>query len=160
MVPSHYQLRGDNQLNDNSQVYLESAKFPSRQIWVCADNLFTGKCQECGQNGNLWKIYSYADGYLQLCLEGITKYVESGLISPNMEGRVNTYDNLVLEARELSERSIPWKARIFCDVCDSKSQFTGRSTWRPDSNHLFVGDCDTCGTKRTGGIITLRMDTP
>ncbi len=121
-----------------------------------------GRCQECGQSGNVWKIYSFADGYLKLCIEGITRYVESGLISPNKEVRIKTYDNSILEARELKEKSIPWKARIFCDVCDvcdSKSKFTVRSTWRPDSNHLFVGACNTCGTKRSGGIIGLRMET-
>ena len=143
-------------MQDNYRMQIYESDETTQGIWVHLDNSYSGNCRDCSASTQVWKIYSYADGYLELCRDGILKYYLAGVISPNMEGRIKTYEISTLDERQFIEKSIPWKARLFCEDCDKKTQFTGTSSWRPDSNHYFRGKCDSCFSDRSGGIITLR----
>ena len=145
-------------LEEEVRTYLNSALFPDKSIWLYSDNRFEGICDGCVSLQTVWKVYSYADGYVQFCLNMITKYIESGLLKSNSSGRIKSYEISELLLKTESQRRIPWRMRIFCEKCAVKSEFRGTSSWRSDSNHFFDGECTVCQHTKSGGIKDLRIE--
>ncbi len=147
-------IRMEFELNteEESRIFLSSPLIKEKSAWLYSDDCFEGICAGCNSSQNVWKVYSYADGYVQFCLDMVSKYVESGLLKPNVNGRIKSYDPSVLALKAEEMRSIPWKIKIFCESCKVKSEFRGTSAWRPDSNHFFQGSCVVCQLGKAGGI--------
>lgn len=140
------------------RTYLYSPILGNESIWIHSENCFEGICDSCNSLENVWKIYSYADGYVQFCLDTITKYVESGLLKPNAIGRIKSYDVSELLQKTKTQKSIPWRMKIFCEKCLEKTEFRGTSSWRSDSNHYFDGQCKSCLQSKSGGIKDLLIE--
>lgn len=137
---------------EDSRIFLSSPLIKENSAWLYSADCFESICAGCNSLQNVWKVYSYADGYVQFCLEMVTKYVESGLLKPNVNGRIKSYDLSELALKAERMKSIPWSLKIFCESCAIKSEFRGTSAWRPDSNHYFQGSCVVCQLTKSGGV--------
>ena len=139
-------------MEEESRTYLFSPFFADNSFWLYSENSFEGICDSCRSLQYVWKVYSYADGYVQFCLDSITRYVESGLLRPNAAGRVRSYEISELLQKTKTQKSIPWRMSIYCDKCRENAEFRGTSSWRSDSNHFFEGQCKVCHLTKSGGI--------
>ena len=145
-------------MEEGTRIYLSSPFFEEESIWLDSENQFKDLCDSCNSIQNVWKVYSYADGYVQFCLDMVTKYVESRLLKPNLKGRIKSYEKSELLLKAASQKSISWRMKIYCETCSRKTEYRGASSWRSDSNHYFEGKCVDCQTCKSGGIKTLLMD--
>jgi hypothetical protein len=131
---------------DEDRCYLNILNEDAVQAWIAEDNSSHGMCRICNEALKIWIVYSYADGYLNLCQICVADYLQSGMIKSRKDGEIKTYISGELAKRESSVKGIPWSAECFCIFCGSQTRHVGKSFWRMDMNHLFVGECEKCST--------------
>jgi hypothetical protein len=125
--------------------------------YVEKQNGYVGKCRICKETTEVWKMYSYMDRqFLELCTLDIYHYIVNLPSLVLKSGKIPT-KNPHDEKRPISKTRF-WTGKYFCEKCGLGVWHTGKSEYIGNKNGIFSGNCNECGSPKSGKTLELQAE--